>query len=85
MSLALERFALDILQGDIRVLGDLSHLVDTTDVRMINPRLSPRLAEKPRSHLLVRLQDELDRYDAVELSISGPKDQAHAPLTEEVK
>ena len=81
----LEGLTLDKLQRNVRATSDLTYLVDTTDVRVINPRLGARLTEEPCCHLRVCLQDELDRDDAIEATISGPIDQAHSTLTEEVK
>jgi hypothetical protein len=81
----LEGFTLDKLQGDIRAPANLTHFVDATDVRMVKSGLSARLTEEPCRHLRIRFQDELDRDDTIETAISGPIDQAHSPLTEEVK
>ena len=77
--------ALDQLHGDVDVPVGFADLVDRADVRMIELRRQPRLAQQPRARRGIgerRGRQDLERDVAVEPRVTGPVHLAHATRTD---
>src|SRR6185436_3310247 len=67
-----EAWAVDELHGDVGPPGHLARRVDPADVRMVDPRLGPRLAQEALVGRRIFAVEELERDRPAESRVEGP-------------
>jgi hypothetical protein len=77
-----ERLSVDKLHRDIGLFVDLADFEDLADRWMFDPSLRACFPLKPRDHLGIAAANELECDDAVEATIAGLEDHAHAAFAE---